>query len=419
MSVNETDATYVQPARSKELNEANIRTAQPGDVLNDAKIKGLHLRAMTTKKAFYLYYRTKAGVARRPKLGNYGSITLAQAREAAQAILLEVGKGADPGKAIQETKEEKTLADLWDEWRKRKGLEKKSAAEDKRLWEKKCQGLAKKRLSEITYETVADLHEAISEDAPISANRTLALLRAMFSFAMAPLGWVGKNPCLGVSANKEAKRRRYMTLEEARAIAAELDAKEAAHPAGVAFLRLLILTGARRGEIARARWDQLQGNRLVLSEHKTDDSGEDRVIFLSPAAMGVLDNLPKTQGTITGIDSPRTLWETIRENAGCPGLRIHDLRHSFASVAVSAGYRLEQIGELLGHRNQATTKRYAHLVDEAASAAVGAIGLKIEDRMTAAAPPQLPDGAPAPGASSRHRKPTSGSARRPLPSRPR
>lgn len=412
------DRSVSTQERPRDLTEENIRKSQVGDVLRDAKIKGLELRHKATKKAFYFYYRTKMGIDRRPKLGNYGNITLSQARRMAQEMSEQVGVGRDPSKLAKDARGEKTLVDLWDEWRKRKGLEKKSAAEDKRLWEKKCHALAKKRLSEITYEAIADLHESVSEDAPISANRTLALLRAMFNFAVAPLGWVEKNPCIGVDANREIKRRRYMTLEEARLIAAELDAKEASHPAGVAFLRLLILTGARRGEIAKARWSQVQGNRIVLGEHKTDVSGEPRIIFLSPAAKGVLDSLPQTGGTITGIESPRTLWETIRKNAGCPGLRIHDLRHSFASVAISAGYRLEQIGELLGHRNAATTKRYAHLVDEAASAAVGAIGLKIEDRMTAA-PPQLPDGAPAPAASSRRRKPTSGSAQPRRPNRSR
>jgi integrase len=373
------------------LKESNVKGMLPGEILRDPKIRGLHLIAKPTGKVFFLYYRTKGGLERRPKLGTYGSITLAQAREAAQKLLTRVAAGEDPSKASQDAKNEKTLTDLWDEFRKRKGAKKKSEKEDERLWNKKCQSLATKRLSEITYSAMADLHESISEDAPTSANRTLALLSTMFNFAVKPLDWIEKNPCEGVERNKETRRRRYMTMDEAAGIHTQLEAREAAEPAGVAFIWLLILTGARRGEIAKATWGQLHGNALVLEVHKTDGSGNDRIIHLSQAALDVLAKLPKTTGTLTGVESPRTLWETIREKAGCTDLRLHDLRHSFASAGISAGLTLAQIGELLGHHNTQTTQRYSHLMDEAAATAATSTTDAIMARMrprTEAQPPE-------------------------------
>lgn len=132
---------------------------------------------------------------------------------------------------------------------------------------------------------------------------------------------------------------------------------------------LLLLTGARRGEIAAARWCDLHGAKLVLNTHKTDHTGEDRIIHLPKLAMDILAGIPNT-GTkerILGIQSPRKLWNSVREKAGCPDLRLHDLRHWFASIAISSGYNLSQIGELLGHRDADTTKRSAHLTDDAAA----------------------------------------------------
>nr|WP_321467354.1 site-specific integrase [uncultured Desulfobulbus sp.] len=151
------------------------------------------------------------------------------------------------------------------------------------------------------------------------------------------------------------------------------------HPASWAFIMLLLLTGARRGEIASARWCDIHDSKIVLQTHKTDHTGEDRVIHLPQLALDILAELPNT-GTkerIIGIDSPRKLWDTIRKKAGCPDLRLHDLRHSFASIAISSGYNLSQIGELLGHRDADTTKRYAHLMDDAAAQAAESVANNI------------------------------------------
>lgn len=349
-----------------ELNDTNIKAAPIGSTLRDGKITGLHLTVKPTTRAFYLYYRTKAGVERRPKLGDYGTITLAQARKVAQEMLAKVALGEDPSLQRQEAKLEATLEDLWKEYWKRHGSKKKSSSEDERIWNSyvKPKLGANTRLSHIDYVTVADLHEGM-DDTPIQANRVLSLLSKMYNFAIAPLRWTKDNPCKGVKRFKEDKRKRYMKGDEPQRIATLLDKEKANAPASVAFIYLLILTGARSSEIAAAKWEWLDGNVLRMPDSKTGY----RQVYLPEPAMEVIRALPVTKGTITGIKSPRKLWERVREKAGCPDLRLHDLRHSFASAAIAAGYTLAQIGELLGHSSAQTTQRYAHLVEEAAVSA--------------------------------------------------
>lgn len=352
-----------------ELNERNIKTAPVGATLWDATIKGLHLRVFDSRRSFYLFYRPKTGGQRKPKIGDHGSITLAQARKVAQQMLVEVASGGDPAAERAEARAEPTVADLWLEYEKRHLAKKKSAINDRRHWRLHIEPrLGKLKVKDVSYPMVDDMHRSMA-DTPTEANRVLATLSTMFNLAKDKLNWIERNPVEGVDRNPERKRKRYMRGEEAAKIAEILHNEAADNPASVAFLYLLILTGARKGEIAKAKWSDLQGNRLVLGEHKTDHTGDDRHIYLPPAAMDVLDRLPRTSGTITGILTPQKLWERIRVEAGCPDLRMHDLRHSFASAAIGAGLSLAQIGELLGHKSTQTTKRYAHLVEEAAHSA--------------------------------------------------
>lgn len=359
------------------LNEPSIKSAVLGDVLRDEDIHGLHLRVFPTKKVFYLYFRTKAGQERRPKLGNYGQITLTQARAAAKAMMTEVGAGHDPIAIRQGAKNERTLEDLWDEYWKRHGQKKKSGDEDKRMWEKYLKPrFARCKLSTISYTDVDDFHSALGENAPIQANRVLALMSKMFNFAHRPLEWFGgSNPCLGVKRNKEVKRRRKGSKEEVARILGRLRKElEGPNVASAAFVWLLLFTGARKGEIASTRWDNIHGNRILLDEHKTDDGGHSRIIYLPPAAKDVIDRyLKKSSKTITGLQDPKKFWDNVRTEEGMPDLRLHDLRRTFASFAISAGASLEQVMQMLGQTNAQTAKIYAWLMEEEHAEAVSLV----------------------------------------------
>ena len=401
-------ATNVLPGKEPlTLSDKNIPKAFPGDDLWDVNVRGLHLRCGATKKTFYLYYRTKAGVQRKPKLGDYGTITLSQARKLAGEMWVEIGAGRDPSQKMAAGRSEHTLDDLFFECRKRIWGNKKTAGEDLRVWEKffhapaadpgqkappkaRFHSLAMSKLSDLDFGLIADMHVKLTEvSGPIQANRILALLSTMFRFGIAPLEWCAKNLTTGVMKNPETKRKRYKTDDESRKIEAIFRKKALdKHNIGsLAFLYLVIFTGARKGEIAKAMWTDLHGNKIVLTEHKTDQDDDVRTIHLPPAAMLVIEQLPRTNGTITGVKNPKKLWEAIRMEAGCPDLRLHDLRHSFAASALANGLTLGQVGELLGHKSYQTTKRYTHLNDKAAIIAASST----VDRIVASMAPTTPE----------------------------
>ena len=199
-------------------------------------------------------------------------------------------------------------------------------------------------------------------------------------------GWIDANPCEGIESNSETVRRRYATADELRRIAQQIQHDKTLLPLQFRFaclVELLLLTGARLSELMTAKWDQVDWARgvLTLTAHKTDRWGH-RDLYLSQAAMRVLDQLRnheepgehlirgKGTGPLVGY---RRMWLRMCERAEVEDLRIHDLRHTFASLLVSNGQTLGAIGELLGHRSSQTTSRYAHLIDDAARSAVEAV----------------------------------------------
>lgn len=354
------------------LTEAAIRAAKPGDVLKDVApgVPGLQLRAFPQSKGFYLYYRNQAGTQRKPKLGDWGQLTLTTAREVARKWLARVAAGEDPAAARQEARDEPTLDELWETYKERHLERQKDSTQGqyKRRYARRLKiRWGSRKLSGISHEEVDSLVQTIGKTHKTEANEVLKLLTGLYSFAAGrPLQWKGENPCKGVERFPDVKRRRYMKGEEPMKIAAVLDREAATHPQHVAFVYLLILSGARKGEIGNARREWIEGNVLHLPDSKTGAKD----VFLPPQALEVIARIPpQKNGTICGIKQPDEFWQRVRREAGCPDLRLHDLRHSFASAAIGAGYTLAQIGELLGHKRPQTTMRYAHLMEDAALAA--------------------------------------------------
>lgn len=364
------------------LTAAAIKAAAPGSVLWDSDVPGLHVRVGARGATYTLSYRTKSGRQRRPKIGRTSIMSLTLARELARKMLLAVATGSDPAGDTNAIRAGMTIDELADKYlADYAAVEKKasSAAKDKYLLKSIVRKKWKARkAAEITDADVFELREEMKRT-PYHFNRVLALLSTMFNQAEVP--WhirpKGSNPTKGVPRFPEKKRRRYMTGDEAIKIATLLDAAQDENPASVAFIRLCILVGTRPGEIATARWSWLDGTVI----HHPDVKTGERDIYLSPAAMAVLETLPRTTGTLTGIKSPQKLWRRIRRDAGCPDLRLQDLRRSFASVALSLGYSLAQIGELLGHSSTQTTKGYAYLIEEQKRSATNNTAVAILERM--------------------------------------
>lgn len=353
----------------------------------DHVVSGLWARANSGKVSFYYLYRW-AGQRRNPKIGEWPAMTIAQARDICREMHKQVLLGHDPRKQQDADRAAVTVNDLADRYLKVHAPKKKTGDQDRRLLARSVRPvIGKLKVPDVRTMDIEDLHQRYA-DRTAQGNRILALLSKMFNLAekweMRPQG---TNPCRHVDRYAEGKRRRYMTREEAGAVVARLKFYEARYPQQAAFLWLLIYTGARPSEIAALRPEHLEGSRIVLAEHKTAEStGEARIIQLPPQAVAMLETLPRIKGQpLVGVQSCRKLWERIMADTGIKDLRVYDMRHSFASIGLSNGKSLAEIGELLGHQSPETTKRYAHLMDEHAAKSAA----DIADAFDAFAKPKL------------------------------
>jgi integrase len=363
-----------------------IREMAPGATVHDDKVKGLHVRATGKSRTFYFWFRTRTGIQRRPKVGTWPDMTIDEARKIARGWGLDVAAGKDPVAMWRQERGAPTIADLYDLYMERHAVRKKTADEDKRIWEKYIlRRMGARKVADIVRLDIEILHGTY-RGRPYQGNRILSLLSKAFSLAEAwDMRPANSNPCHGINRYREAKRRRYLGGAEVSALCGGLLRYQTERPQAAAFLLLLLFTGARPSEIAAARWDQLKGNRIELDTHKTDQTGAPRVIFLPPPAVDAIAALPRTTGTICGIQSPRALWRQLLKDTGLAGIRIYDLRHTFASAALGGDLTLAQIGELLGHRSTQTTARYAHLMEdrgvEQATKAAGVLTAMMKERV--------------------------------------
>lgn len=264
---------------------------------------------------------------------------------------------------------DQSIAALWAVFEPRRVKPRKAGAETSRLYTQLVAPVfADTQIADITFEQIEDFHAGM-RDTPYQANRVLALMNSLMKYAIA-LRWIHHNPVKEVRKFPERKRRRHMKAEEAPTIARAIALRENTAPDSCLFLWLLIFTGARSGEIRNARWSDLKGNVLFLKEHKTSDAtGTDRIIEIPAAGVEKLNQLAPAETRhpdrkIITISRPDALWQRkVRVDAGCPDLRVHDLRHTFGTYALERGYSLDQIGEALNHSNPSTTKIYAELTD--------------------------------------------------------
>jgi len=253
--------------------------------------------------------------------------------------------------------------------------------------------LGNRKLLELRPADVAKLHADL-QDTPYNANRVLGLLRAMLNCAerweMIPRG---ANPAAHIKPFPEKKRERYLSQEELdglMAVLADGETDGSIDPYIAAAIRLLIFTGCRLGEILTLEWASvdLDKGRLVFEKHKTDQRGA-KIIPLNTPAQELLANLQRQEdnlyvivGEVPGkhLINLQKPWRRIRALAGLDDVRIHDLRHSFASFAVGAGLSLPIIGGLLGHKSVQTTARYAHLAHDPLKQASDVVGTVITAR---------------------------------------
>lgn len=362
----------------------------------DTEVKGFGLRVRGGGvKTYVLHYRAGSGrnaPLRKFTIGKHGSPwTPDTARKEAERLLGLVRDGADPAADKNSHKAAPTVSELGDRFVTEHADTKRKPATAKQYRRLLDQfigpAIGRKKVADVTRQDVMKLHSGMS-DTPYQANRVLALVSTLFTFAER-VGQRpdGSNPARHVERFKEAARERMLSGEELARLGDAL-ATSCESPYVVSLVKLLVFTGARLGEVLGMRWEWIDFER---GEARLPDSKTGRkTIHLPAPALQVLANLPRMADNPYVICGERPLahligvqrpWQRVRRAAGLDGLRIHDLRHAFASVAACSGLGLPIIGKLLGHTQAVTTMRYSHLAADPLKAAAATVAGKIADAM--------------------------------------
>lgn len=373
------------------MNSKQIDNAVSGDVIWDDQVRGLHLKAFPTKKSFYLYYRTRDRQQRRPKLGYYGVLTLAAARDIAKEKLAIVAAGKDP---FARGPVPRTMRDLYDEYLQTHApkQEPSTRREYSRLWENHIlPAMARKNINDVTEQDCRALHSSLDKT-PVQANRVMSILRAGFNLAE-DWGWKPRhsNPVY-VSFNTEEARQRYPNIDEAPRLLKAMDSEEKKSPIFIKYVWMLALTAGRPGEIQKAQWDWITPLGIELPKAKRKKKG--RLIALPKIARDMLKNIPRIKGNPHIFPGHKEghyfvniqqAWDSLLRVAKIEGLQLRDLRRYFASLALSGGAILDQVGQVLGHTQHQTTLRYTYLMQAARQGVVEGVAgqlMKIRHQKT-------------------------------------
>ena len=352
----------------------------------DVEIKGFMLEQRATGAGtFYFRYRDVATKVRMFRIGDSKAISLPDARAMAHKASKLVAEGGDPKLESHRFKDTPTLLQfVTDRYLPYVQLRKKSWTTDEVLLRLHLlPALGASRMTRITRSDVVALQQklVLHPYAPATINRIVILLKHVFNCA---LRWdclpPGCNPCVGVTEVKNhATMERYLTPEEVTRLFAEIDGNVNTQVGKV--VRLLLYTGARKSEVLHATWDNVDLTRRVLTV-PVSKSGRPRYIALSEAAVELLNSLPREEDIPWVFFNPKTrkppvslfwAWNTMRKNVGLADVRLHDLRHSFASFLVNSGRTLYEVQRLLGHHDPKVTMRYAHLSQDSLLEAVDSI----------------------------------------------
>ena len=384
----------------------------------DADLPGFGVRVMASgAKSFFVRYRVGGGRGaqmRRLTLGRTDTLTPERAREAARSILARVRLGEDPAGEKSDRRSAHTVADLIDEWldgpgkRDRRGKLRSASnisCDKGRLNHHVRSVIGRHKLPDVDRSMIERLRDTIAEGKTSktektkkrgvarvtggegAATRTLRTLSTVFSYAV-QRGYVSANPVTGVRKAPDRHSERFLSEEELAALGKALDQAEASVPKAVAIIRLLAMTGCRRREIEGLRWAEvdLPDGFLRLRESKTGAKN----VFLSQDAAALLSQLHKVEGkswvfpATTGegyYQHTAKAWIDIRKKAELGDVRLHDLRHTFASRSLAQGASLEVVAALLGHRERRTTERYAHLASNPIKEAANRAGRSISSSL--------------------------------------
>ena len=420
---------------SGKLTTRAVTAANPRDrmfIVYDSQLPGFGLRVMPSGfKSWIVEYRPKgsgrSASKKRMALGSASVVPAAEARRVAKDTLAAVRQGADPLAGRRNDRAAVRVAEL-----ARSFLTDHVAKKRKPNTVSFYRGILElhvipnigtRKAGAVTRADLLRLHNAL-ENTPVMANRALAVVGSMYAWA-AKIGVVaeGFNPAARIERNREQGRERFLTTDELERLGATLREAETAglpwevdatkptakhlpkderrrtvtSPHAIAAIRLLILTGCRLREILHLRWAEVDFERGML--HLPDSKTGRKSVVLNAPALAVLDGIPRI-GTFVvaghasnaGGEKPRSdlkrPWAMVCRDARLQGVRLHDLRHSFASVGAAAGLGLPIVGKLLGHTQASTTQKYAHLDNDPLRRASNVIGATLAAAMDKKYEPQ-------------------------------
>ncbi len=361
------------------LTQHRVDTLRPRKTVRnvrDAELKGYGIRIMPSGAKRYFIHSQHRGHRVWKIVGDAAVMPEAEARTRARSMLAALHDDRDieaeaSGDALFETVAEEVFTRYGRRWKPRT-----LAVNRRYLRSQILPFFAGRPVAEIDREEVQRWFRSLHAT-PAAANRSAPILSVIMQQAEAwGLRPETGNPCKGIRRYRQKRCERFLSPEEYRRLGMVLERHKARQPFRVAALRLLLLTGCRKSEIVTLEWRFYRDDRLYLADSKTGP----RTVWLCSAAREVLDGLPRSSRFVFPIGGWRTPWSwldafwiQLRAEAGLEDLRLHDTRHSYASMALSSGETIRTVGRLLGHDNAATTLKYAHLSDAAVRETVEAL----------------------------------------------
>jgi len=381
----------------QKLTRRLVEAMAPGTIIWDSEAPGLCARRQRRDVVYSIKIRIE-GRQRWIRIGKHGApLTVDGARKKALQLLGSVNAGLDPASDRDAAKDQITVNALCDRYLLEYAMQHKrprTATDNKRDMANHIRPLLGQRfVADVNHDDIAAMARAVragktrTAGGESIANRMVSLLRHVFTMAETwGLRAPGSNPAKGVKAYRETPRERYLSMSEIQRLADALEHSTDESPYVVAAIKLLLLSGARRGEILNLTWKEVDFETRLL--RLRDSKVGPRTIPLSSAAIEVLEAIPRMKGNphvIPGIKTGQPWrgiqkpWSRIRARAELYDVHIHDLRHTFASMAVTDGASLVIVGKLLGHKKPSTTNRYSHIGDDPVRQVTEAIGDRLAD----------------------------------------
>ena len=379
------DTVRTQPKRRR-LSDSKVRSIHPPSRANiieyDSTLAGFGVRVTSAgSRSFILNYRFKSR-ERRITIGQFPAWTTVAARKQAQILRREIDLGSDPLADRIDARSAPTVSDLFERYAAEHlpTKAKRSAADDRSMWRNDIiPKLGSLKVSDLTSRDCDQLHLHISQDRPIRANRTMEVLRKSLNLAIR-WNWIERNPAVGCRKSVERKRHRFLLPDEVQALVNAL--RNHSERVSADALMFMLFTGCRRGEAFNATWPQFDLERRVWTKasSETKQRREHRVPYSQAVSQILHSRRAETEGAYVfpgrlgaPLQEVRKTWLSACAAANLEGVRVHDLRHTFASLVATSGQSLFVIGELLGHSSTQTTKQYASLYDDSLRTASEAV----------------------------------------------